>query len=182
MSGLQAAILAVWLVFWLYWLISASAGGRGAATRQHRPVRVGLVILALLLLLRGFRVEGNARIDDPAVQALGVVLFLAGLALAVWARVNLGRNWGMPMTRRDHPELVTSGPYRLIRHPIYSGILLGFLGTAFASNLYWFAPFALLAIYFTYSARIEERQLGSQLGPVYDSYKAKTKMLVPFVL
>ena len=63
--------------------------------------------------------------------------FVLGLALAVWARVYLGRNWGMPMSRRADPELVTTGPYRRVRHPIYSGLILAMAGTAIAVSLYW---------------------------------------------
>jgi protein-S-isoprenylcysteine O-methyltransferase Ste14 len=62
------------------------------------------------------------------LQVLRVILFLSGLGLAAWARIYLGRNWGMPMTQqKNEPEIVTSGPYRFARHPIYSGLLLAIL-------------------------------------------------------
>ena len=93
------------------------------------------------------------------------MLFVAGLALAVWARIYLGRNWGMPMSERAEPELVTSGPYRFVRHPIYSGILLAVLGSALCTTLFWLAALVLLGAYFIYSARVEERT-DDQLVPV----------------
>ena len=91
----------------------------------------------------------------------GRVLFVAGLALAIWASVLLGRNWGMPMTLKDEPELVTSGPYRIIRHPIYTGILLAVLGTAIATYVFVFVIFAVMAVYFSFSARVEDRLMAT---------------------
>ena len=64
------------------------------------------------------------------LAVIGTLVFACGIGLAVWARLHLGRNWGMPMTQRAEPELVTSGPYRFVRHPIYSGLLAAMLGTA----------------------------------------------------
>jgi protein-S-isoprenylcysteine O-methyltransferase Ste14 len=75
-------------------------------------------------VLRG----GSLAVHSVILTAIGAVLFACGIALAVWARLHLGRNWGMPMTQRAEPELVTSGPYRFVRHPIYSGLLTAMLG------------------------------------------------------
>jgi Phospholipid methyltransferase len=81
---------------------------------------------------RGF---GSLAVDSPVLGAIGAVVFASGIALAIWARVQLGQNWGMPMTQKAEPELVTSGPYRFVRHPIYSGLLAALLGTALVTNL-----------------------------------------------
>ena len=86
------------------------------------------------------------------------------------------------MTQKDEPELVTSGPYRLVRHPIYSGILLATVGTAVALSWLWLTVVALAAIYFIYSATVEERYLAEQFPEDYPAYRRSTKMLVPFVL
>jgi protein-S-isoprenylcysteine O-methyltransferase Ste14 len=75
-------------------------------------------------------------------------VFATGIALAIWARVHLGRNWGMPMTQKAEPELVTSGPYRFVRHPIYSGLLAWLLGTALVTNLIGLIIVAILGGYF----------------------------------
>jgi protein-S-isoprenylcysteine O-methyltransferase Ste14 len=175
---LRSVIFIIWGVFWLYWLIAAAGAKEG--TRRTRFRAPGLVVLIGIVLLRVFR-TGNLAVGSPVVRAVGVVLFLAGLSLAVWARIYLGRNWGMPMTEKEEPELVTSGPYRFIRHPIYSGILLGILGTALATNLYWLIGLVVVGAYFVYSAHVEERLLTTSL-PAYAGYRAKTKMLIPFVL
>jgi protein-S-isoprenylcysteine O-methyltransferase Ste14 len=87
----------------------------------------------------------------------------------------------MPMTRRDEPELVTTGPYRRVRHPIYTGIILALLGTALATALYGLIAVAVLSAYFIYSATREESFLAEQFPDTYPAYKHSTKMLVPFV-
>jgi protein-S-isoprenylcysteine O-methyltransferase Ste14 len=171
--------LAVWVVFWLYWLISAAGAKEGSRPRRIRPPGLLIVVLGYVLL-RVFG-TGTLAVHTPALQAVGVVLFLAGLGTAVWARVNLGRNWGMPMTRKEEPELVTSGPYRLVRHPIYTGMLAGMLGTALSISLYWLLAFAVMGVYFVYSARVEERLMAASFPSTYPGYRARTKMLVPFV-
>ncbi len=85
------------------------------------------------------------------------------------------------MTQKDEPELVTSGPYHLVRHPIYSGILAAGVGTALALSWVWLVAVALAGVYFVYSATVEERYLTEQFPDDYAAYKRSTKMLVPFV-
>src|SRR5271167_4763271 len=133
MSALKTCILVVWVLFWIYWLISALGAKAGSRTRRTRPPGLIIGILGFLLL----RVFGTNSlvVHDAILQVVGVIMFLSGLGLAVWARIYLGRNWGMPMTQKDEPELVTSGPYQLVRHPIYSGILLAMLGTSLATYI-----------------------------------------------
>jgi protein-S-isoprenylcysteine O-methyltransferase Ste14 len=179
MTALKISIAVLWVLFWIYWLISAAGAKEGSRTRRTRPP--GLLVVALVLVLRVFR-TGNLTVQNPILEAVGAVLFLAGLGLAVWARIYLGRNWGMPMTQKDEPELVTSGPYRFVRHPIYSGILLAVLGTALAIDLYWVIVLIVMGVYFVYSARVEERLMASSFPVAYPGYRAKTKMLIPFVL
>jgi len=82
-------------------------------------------------VLRG----GSLAVHSLILAVIGALLFACGIALAVWARLHLGRNWGMLMTQRAEPELVTSGPYSFVRHPIYSGLLTAMLGTALVNNL-----------------------------------------------
>jgi protein-S-isoprenylcysteine O-methyltransferase Ste14 len=85
------------------------------------------------------------------------------------------------MTQKDEPELVTSGPYHLVRHPIYSGILVAGAGTALALSWLWLTAVALAGVYFVYSATVEERYLTERFPVDYPLYKRSTKMLVPFV-
>jgi protein-S-isoprenylcysteine O-methyltransferase Ste14 len=87
----------------------------------------------------------------------------------------------MPMTQKVDPELVTSGPYKYIRHPIYSGILLAAIGSVLGSGEYWLLFIIFAGPYFIYSATVEEKLMAKQFPAVYPSYKSKTKMLIPFV-
>jgi protein-S-isoprenylcysteine O-methyltransferase Ste14 len=180
MSTLKTLILAIWVAFWIYWLISAAGAKEGFRTKRTRPVGLFIVILGFALV-HIFRPNSLA-VHSPILRAVGGILFVAGLGLAVWARIYLGRNWGMPMTQKDDPELVTSGPYHLVRHPIYSGILLAMLGTSLTTNTYWLIIACVMGAYFIYSARVEERLLASSFPSTYPGYRTRTKMLIPFVL
>lgn len=180
MRALTTAITVIWVVFWIYWLISAAGAKKGSHTRRARLPGLFIAVL-VFLALREFKL-GTLAVNTPTVQIVGAILFLAGIGLAVWARIYLGRNWGMPMTQKDEPELVTSGPYRCVRHPIYSGILLAMLGTALATSLYWLLAVGVLGIYFIYCATVEEKLMAASFPATYPSYKTKTKMLIPFVL
>jgi protein-S-isoprenylcysteine O-methyltransferase Ste14 len=181
MHAVPYIISAGWAVFWIFWIVAAfdvKAGRRGLS--RFAGVRVAILLIVLLLLrLRLFSVR-QAPVD-PWLKGIGLALFLLGLALAVWARLYLGRNWGMPMSQKAEPELVRTGPYRSIRHPIYSGILLALVGTAVAISLYWLIGVALLGAYFTHSALIEERNMTRLLPDQYPDYKRSTRMLVPFI-
>jgi protein-S-isoprenylcysteine O-methyltransferase Ste14 len=86
------------------------------------------------------------------------------------------------MKQKDEPELVTSGPYHLVRHPIYSGILAAGIGTAVALSWLWLTAVALPGVYFLYSAMVEELYLTDRFPDTYPVYKRSTKMLVPFIL
>jgi protein-S-isoprenylcysteine O-methyltransferase Ste14 len=111
----------------------------------------------------------------------GVVLCVAGVALAVLGRLYLGRNWGMPGSRKENPELVTNGPYQYVRHPIYGGIMLAMLGTAIGASAFWIVPLILFSGYFVYSARREEKIMIAQFPQQYPAYMRRTTMLLPFV-
>ena len=182
MRAVDIVIGVGWVVFWIYWL-AASAGAKPGRTRWTRLAGIRVAILLIVLLLLRLRVfKGHAVTDDPWLQVIGLVIFLLGLALAVWARVYLGRNWGMPMSEKADPELVTTGPYSTVRHPIYSGIILAMIGTAVAVSLYWLLAVALMGAYFLFSAVTEERYMAGRFPEEYPTYKQSTKMLIPFIL
>ncbi len=170
-----------WGAFWLYWLVAAFSMKRGrVAWSRELRIRALIVVIAVMLVRSGvFR--GHGLNTDPWRAALGLALFPLGSGLAIWARAYIGRNWGTPMTQKEEPELVTSGPYHLIRHPIYSGILLAGLGTAAALSWLWLIADGLGGVYFLYSATVEERYLAEQFPDTYPGYKRSTKMLLPFI-
>ncbi|MGH2865163.1 MAG: methyltransferase family protein [Solirubrobacteraceae bacterium] len=180
MQALRTAITIAWIIFWVYWLASAFGVKEGKRSSRRLPL-TGLSALAVVLVVRVFR-GGSLAVHSPPLGAIGAVVFASGIALAIWARVHLGRNWGMPMSEKDEPELVTSGPYRFVRHPIYSGLLLGLLGTVLTTNLVGLIVVAVLGGYFCYSASVEERNLTLTFPTAYPAYRARTRMLIPFVL
>jgi len=179
---LQTALGLAWLVFWIYWLASAvSAKASVAGGIQRRLPMTGLTALSVFVVVRVFR-GGGLAVHSPILGAIGTVLFVSGLGFAIWARVHLGTNWGMPMTQRVEPELVTSGPYRFVRHPIYSGLLLAVVGTALATNFLGLAVAVILGAYFYYAATVEERNLVAAFPTAYPAYREHTKKLIPFLL
>ena len=181
MHVVDFVIFAGWLAFWIYWLAAAVGVKSGhAGWTRFAGFRVG-IILVVLLLVRAGVFKDHTVISDPWLQGIGLAVFVLGLALAIWARVYLGRNWGMPMSQKADPELVTTGPYRSIRHPIYSGIILAMIGTTIAVSLYWLVGVVLIGACFTYSATAEERFMASRFPETYPGYKRSTKMLIPFV-
>ena len=182
MRAVELVLAVGWACFWLYWLGAAFSMKRGRVP-WSRELRIRVVIAVLVVAsIRLGLFRGHGLDTDPARAGVGVALFALGLVFAVWARLHIGRNWGTPMTEKDEPELVTSGPYRLVRHPIYSGILVAGAGTAVALSWPWLVAVALAAVYFLYSASVEERYLTEQFPDAYPAYKRSTKMLLPFIL
>ena len=190
MTIFQWIIPALWLLFAVYWAVSAIGAKRSLGTSawwKQGLLRGGIVVLALAAI--HFVGAGHALRAAQAYQArstllgaIGAALVLLGIALAVFARVYLGRNWGMPMSRKEEPELVTGGPYAFVRHPIYSGIILAMLGSAIGESIIWALPLVLFAPYFLYSARREEELMREQFPAQYPDYMRRTKMIVPLVL
>jgi protein-S-isoprenylcysteine O-methyltransferase Ste14 len=181
MRAVEVVYAIGWGVFWTYWFVSAFSVKKGRVnwSRELR-IRAVIVVLAILLFRLGAFQNGGLNVD-PRLVGPGLVIFAAGLGFAVWARIHIGRNWGSPMSQKDEPELVTSGPYRLVRHPIYTGVLVGGIGTAVALNWVWLIAVALAGIYFVYSAVVEERNLTEQFPNAYPAYRRSTRMLVPYI-
>lgn len=180
MQTLRSVVAAVWIGFWVYWLVTA-ASAKQSVGRRRRPFCGLTVAVPIFVILRLFGM-GTLAVHSWILAGIGAALVAAGLGLAIWARIHLGRNWGMPMTQRVEPELVTSGPYRLVRHPIYSGLLLAVLGTALTRNLFGLLLVLAVGAFFIYSASVEERNLAATFPSTYPAYKSATKMLIPFVL
>jgi len=183
MKAIDIIIGVGWIVFWAYWLVMAATAKAGRSRwTQFAGVRVASILVILVLIrLRVFKIHGAAT-GNPWLLGIGLAIFILGLALAVWARVYLGRNWGMPMSQKADPELVTTGPYGKIRHPIYSGIILGMAGSAIAVSAYWLIAVAIVGAYFLVSAVVEERTMARLFPAAYPPYRRATKILIPYVL
>jgi protein-S-isoprenylcysteine O-methyltransferase Ste14 len=179
MSAVRIAVALGWLVLGVIWLIAGVAAKPGS--RGRRSWLSAVLVMAVVVLLRVLK-PGGLVVRSPILVYPGGVVFAIGLALALWARLAIGRNWGMPKTLKDEPELVTSGPYRFVRHPIYTGFLLAMLGSALATSLYWLIVLVIIGGYFVHSARVEERLMTASFPDTYPGYRERTKMLIPFLL
>ena len=187
MSLYRWIIAGFWLLFVAYWAIAAVGAKRSAGRRRwHREIGLRLIVMLLIVALlqsRSLR-QFLAQIRRSASHSdilgwTGVALCLLGIGLAINARRHLGRNWGMPMSRKEQPDLVTSGPYALIRHPIYTGLMLAMLGSAIGINVFWALLLVPVGAYFIYSARREEAVMLQLFPEQYAAYRARTGMLAP---
>jgi len=183
MRIIDIVIGAIWIAFWIYWFVSAF-GTKRSQRRVPHYIGVRIAVAAVVIVVLHTRIGSRFGLPatNPALRGVGLAVFLAGIALAVWARVYLGRNWGVPMSRKLEPELVTSGPYRYVRHPIYTGIILASIGTAVAVSILWLIPTLVLGGYFAFTAKVEDRIMATAFPTTYPAYKGMTKMLIPFIL
>jgi protein-S-isoprenylcysteine O-methyltransferase Ste14 len=170
-----------WAAFWLYWLVAAFSMKRGHVPWGRELSIRAVIVVVVIILVRLGAFRDHSLNTHPWRYGFGLILFALGLGFAIWARVSIGRNWGGPMTRKNEPELVTSGPYGLVRHPIYTGILVAGLGTAVALSWLYLWGVLLLGLYFVYSATVEQRYMAEQFPNAYPAYKGSTKMFVPFI-
>jgi protein-S-isoprenylcysteine O-methyltransferase Ste14 len=184
-------IPALWLVFIVYWAIAAIGVKRTVDTAAWWKQQILLRLLIVAPVVVAFSIPSVRHTlrfvrfhaaDGAVTGAIGTMLVGLGIGLAIFARVYLGRNWGMPMSRKEHPELVTGGPYAFVRHPIYSGIILAMLGTAIGLSIIWVLPLIVFVPYSIYCALREEQFMCQQFGEAYRAYMRRTKMLVPFLL
>jgi protein-S-isoprenylcysteine O-methyltransferase Ste14 len=179
----------VWIAFLLYWQIKAADT---KATQRLEPATSR--ILRVLIFLIAIALLSVPHIPLPWLYVqlwpqgywpfwLGAAVTVAGLLFAVWARVHLGRNWSRSVTIKQGHELITTGPYAVVRHPIYTGILTGFLGTAIAiSQVRGFIVVVLIFLVFWLKFRREEKWMRSQFGETYAIYARQTSALVPYLL
>jgi len=181
-------IPALWISWWLYWKLAAF-NVKPTARRESVASRLShilpLVLAALLLAWPDGRENTLFAQVWPRSLAtfwVGVALIAAGLGFTVWARRVLGRNWSATVTIKTGHELVQTGPYRWVRHPIYTGLLLAFAGSAVAlAEWRGLLSFALALAAFVVKLRIEERWMTEVFGPAYDQYRQRVRGLIPFV-
>ena len=116
------------------------------------------------------------------LQWTGAALAVAGCAFAIWARLRLGSNWSPHAVIKTDHDLLQTGPYAWSRHPIYTGLLTGLLGSAIAQGrLRGYLAFGVLAVSFHYKAKAEEVLLSERFGPQYTEYQRRVCRLVPLI-
>jgi protein-S-isoprenylcysteine O-methyltransferase Ste14 len=185
-SSQREWINALWIVFGLYWLVSAfkrkktkQREGWGQRFRYVLPLLVGFYLLSRPEAHYGWLGARFVPASDAAGW-VGVLLTAAGVAMAFWARWHLGTNWSGVVTLKEGHELIRSGPYRTIRHPIYTGILLALLGTAVAvGEVRGLLALAIAWLSFYIKARREESFLTQEFGPGFAEHRRHTGMFLP---
>jgi protein-S-isoprenylcysteine O-methyltransferase Ste14 len=177
-----------WGTVAIIWLVSSFTSKR-TARRQSAASRLGQLALAVFaaLLISGrgpWKEILSQQIisQNPASADLGLALTLAGILFALWARFVIGRNWSGTVTIKHDHELVRSGPYAIVRHPIYSGFLLALLGTVIAHGTAGaFLGLAMVILVLRLKSLTEESFMLEQFGSQYTAYMREVKALVPFV-
>jgi protein-S-isoprenylcysteine O-methyltransferase Ste14 len=175
-----------WIALAVYWLITALRAKR--TKERESPASFWFRIVVVVGVFE-FLFSDWGRIGwlghrfvprTPVVAWTGVVVEILGVLLAAWARYCLGANWSGAVTLKEGHELIGAGPYKRIRHPIYSGIALGLLGTAIVIGEWrGLLAFAVIFIAHFIKARKEEAFLAREFGPSFEAHRAHTGMFLP---
>jgi protein-S-isoprenylcysteine O-methyltransferase Ste14 len=191
-SPFTLTAIAAWCVLVVVWLIGYAARLRTSPpirrARSHLTLQVPaatllIVCFALMFNAHSYNLRRQVTPDSELFGAIGAALTVVGVAFAVWARVVLGHNWsGLVMMVREGHQLVQTGPYVIVRHPIYSGMFAAIVGAALTLGTLasWIAVasglFGILL-----RVDVEERLMASEFGEAHADYRARTRKLIPFV-
>ena len=189
----QSAVIVLWVVWYSTWIAAVVFSRRTTVQMKsdvagfHRMIAsVGVFLLFEPQFAAGFggphaALAGRLWPDNLAADWVLFALTAAGFAFCWWARLHLGRLWSGFVTLKEGHHIVDTGPYGLVRHPIYAGVMFAALATALMSaNLVALAGAMLTAVGFSMTARIEEGFLRRELGAeAYDAYARRVGMLVP---
>jgi protein-S-isoprenylcysteine O-methyltransferase Ste14 len=187
-SGI-AIVRACWILFIVVWLLGAASGKRTIyrETRGGRARYWILLVIGYLLLIKSSSLPPpfNWLVVSHTKSSgwTGAFLCVVGLVLAIWARVILGRNWSGVITLKEGHELIERGPYRLVRHPIYTGLLAMFAGTAIAIG-YLGGLFGLLLLFMSFWMKLEREEalMLKHFPEKYSAYQRRVKRIIPFLV
>ena len=176
----------LWLIFFAGWVLAGLWTKRSAERvdfRRQMIYAIPVVLGFTLLFSRHIPLEWlNVRLlpHSEGKDIAGIILTIAGMGFAIWARIHLGRNWSSaPMIKQDH-ELIRSGPYRVVRHPIYTGLLLSAIGTFLVNaKVRGLLGVGLIYLAFVIKSRIEEEFMVRMFGDQYQDYRRTTGAIIP---
>ncbi len=182
-------IIICWVIFILYWLVSAFFVKQSATKYNWRVQVIWRVMLMVLVIIfvKFDRADANSFFTFLfqsffSYELSGTVLSVLGLIIAIWARVSLGRNWSSYTTYKKEHELIITGPYRFLRHPIYSGMILMIVGAfLYYGKLIILVILAIAAIVIAWRIGREEKTMIKLFGKKYTDYMKRTKRLIHWI-
>jgi protein-S-isoprenylcysteine O-methyltransferase Ste14 len=180
------AIIALWVLWALSWIAAAGWTNRTekkVALTSQAGYRVVLIMGGLVLAVPAHRYTGALRLWHVNwIEAwICVGLVAVGFAVCWWARIHLGRFWSSLVTRKSDHRVIATGPYAIVRHPIYTGILCAVYATAAAKGtIFGICGAVIITVGLWMKARLEEKWLSQELGQDYDAYRRRVPMLLPF--
>jgi len=179
-----------WLAFIVLWFLAGIASKRSVRTQtsSSRLFQVVLIFIgAMIFNLNRWFVSGWPTLpiiprETPFILG-GAIITIAGMLFCVWARAILGTNWSARVTIKANHELVRQGPYQIVRHPIYTGLLIGLLGTAFVYGFAGcFVGVLVIGFAFWLKSQTEEQFMVQQFGEQYLQYRQQVRALIPYIL
>ncbi|WP_323120131.1 methyltransferase family protein [Burkholderia alba] len=179
------AIVVPWLAWLAYWIATSNAvkaTARKEASRSRTLQSIPLIVGGVLIVVPDPVL--SAFVPDPSrfglQQGAGLAILIAGLLFSVWGRLHLGTNWSVSVTLKDGHELVRSGPYALVRHPIYTGCLAALAGAALIGGE-WRGALGVVLVFasLAYKVRVEESWLTGHFGAAYTQYRRDVAALIP---
>ena len=184
----MAVLVALWTVFFVSWIVASVWASRTVSRsgfRSQVPLYLGSLFAGLFLALANLWLPMMRQPLWQSSAGFGwamVAVTVIGLAFCWWARLHLGSLWSAGVSRKEGHRVVDTGPYGIVRHPIYSGAILGMFATAaLRARPNVIAMALLLTLFFALKALVEERFLREELGDAYDQYRRRVPMLVPFL-
>jgi protein-S-isoprenylcysteine O-methyltransferase Ste14 len=184
---LQAAVVP-WIALIVVWVVGALRTKRTIQSQSSASQLLYTAILIAGVYLIFAKQSGIPWLDHQLypvtvpIALVGLLAVLMGVAFSVWARLMLGGNWSNRVTVKENHTLVRTGPYRIVRHPIYSGILLGMLGSALQrGGIRCFVGVLICGFSFWLKTRAEERFMVQSFGEQYLQYRHRVKALAPFI-
>ena len=180
-----------WLVLFIVWVLAGALSKRTAQAQSgsSRMFQAGLAFIGLMLIFNfnNWFVSGWLTIrliprEAPYVVG-GAVLTVAGMLFSIWARAILGSNWSAAVTIKENHTLIRRGPYQIVRHPIYTGLLLGLTGTSFVYGYTrCFVGVLVVGLAFWLKSQTEEQFMVQQFGQQYLEYRREVRALIPYIL
>ena len=194
MDPIQLGMVACWIIFVLYWFISAQSVKSIQKTRGWLGGNWYAIVYVIgYLFIANSKFLGRIGIPTKTlalpliaqtifVSMLVLILLIAGLVIAIAARSTLAGNWSNAVALKENHELITTGPYEYVRHPIYTGMLMMFLGTALLYGTVGAAiGYLIILVGILLKLKEEEALMMEHFAHEYASYKKRTKMLIPFL-